>query len=95
MRLVFSFSFLVQFDRNEKYTRCSPPARAPQNVETGLENKENMEKMKNINQMTQNTLFMIQNALFMTKKEHDQGHFKIRKSQAISGRLLPVQFLIL
>ena len=38
---------------------------------------------------------MIKNALFMTKKEHDQGHFKIRKSQAISGRLLPVQFLIL
>ena len=53
-----------------------------------------MEKMKNINQMTQNTLFMIQNALFMTKKEHDQGHFKIGKSQAISGRLLPVQFFI-
>ena len=33
---------------------------------------------------------MIKNALFMTKKEHDQGHFKIRKSQAISPAACPI-----
>ena len=30
-----------------------------------MENTENMEKMENINQMTYNTLFMIQNTLFV------------------------------
>ena len=33
-----------------------------------IENGENMEKMENINQMTWNTLFMIQNHLFVTQK---------------------------
>ena len=35
-----------------------------------MENAENMEKMENVNQMTWNTLFMIQNTLHIYDSKH-------------------------